>query len=99
MAKSDPKDLKEKARRAALRALKRARRIAETAGVPLSEWEGKFLGSVEDRVKTYGRAFGDPEKGDRREALSTRQGVKLKEIVAKAKGKPKGLKRTPFRRK
>ncbi len=51
------------AQRAALNALKRARRAAEKAGVSLSEWEGDFLNSVGDRVKTYGRAFGDPEKG------------------------------------
>ncbi len=56
------------------------------AGVELSPWEGEFLGSVEDRVKTYGRAFGDPEKGAAGEALSMLQTVKLKEISAKAKG-------------
>ena len=39
------------AQRAALNALKRARRSAEKAGVSLSEWEGEFLGSVEERVK------------------------------------------------
>ncbi len=55
----------------------------------LSDWEGEFLGSVEERVKTYGRAFGDPEKGGRGQALSILQVVKLKEIVVKAKGKDK----------
>ena len=49
----------------------------------LSEWEGEFLGSVEDRVKTYGRAFADPEKGGQGQALSIRQTRKLKEIAAK----------------
>jgi len=78
---------REKAKRAALSALKRARRAAEAAGVPLSEWEGEFLGSVEERVDKFGRAFGDPEKGAAGAALSTLQGVKLKEIVAKARGK------------
>jgi hypothetical protein len=87
------------AKRAALNALKRARRAAEKAGVALSEWEGEFLGSVAERVKTYGRAFGDPEKGARGEALSAMQTVKLKEITAKAKGEKKGLQRKPFRRK
>ena len=77
---------REAARRAALNALKRARRSAEKAGVSLSEWEGEFLGSVEDRVKTYGRAFGDPEKGVPGQALSAMQGRKLKEIIAKARG-------------
>ncbi len=55
----------------------------------LSDWEGEFLGSVEQRVKTYGRAFGDPEKGGPGQALSMLQVVKLKEIVGKAKGKDK----------
>lgn len=75
------------AQRAALRALAKARRTAEKAGAELSEWEGEFLGSVEDRVKTYGRAFGDPEKGAAGQALSIRQTRKLKEIAAK---KPRG---------
>jgi len=92
-------DRKAQAKRSALNALKRAQRMAERAGVKLSDWEGEFLGSVADRVKTYGRAFGDPEKGAAGEALSALQHVKLKEIVAKAKGEPKALKRKPFRRK
>ena len=74
------------AQRSALNALKRARRSAERAGVSLSEWEGEFLGSVEERVKTYGRAFGDPEKGAPGQTLSAMQGRKLKEITAKANG-------------
>ena len=88
-------DRRAQAKRAALNALKRAKRAAEQAGVKLSEWEGEFLGSVSERVSTYGRAFGDPAKGAPGAALSGRQGVKLKEIVAKAKGKP----RTPLRRR
>ena len=74
------------AQRAALNALKRARRSAEKAGVSLSEWEGEFLESVSDRVKTHGRAFADPEKGAPGQALSAMQGRKLKEIAAKARG-------------
>ena len=85
--KRTPPDPKEQAKRQALNALRKARRIAVRAGVELSEWEGEFLGSVEERVKTYGRAFGDPEKGGRGQALSMLQVVKLKEIVVKAKGK------------
>jgi len=91
-------DLKAQAKKAALNALKRARRTADRAGIKLSEWEGEFLGSVEQRVTTYGRAFGDPEKGAPGAPLSVRQGVKLKEITNKAKGKPT-LKRTGFKRK
>ncbi len=80
-------DARAQARRQALSALRRARRQAEKAGVELSDWEGEFLGSVEDRVKTFGRAFGDPDKGAPGEALSLRQRLKLKEIAGKAKGK------------
>ena len=69
-----------------MNALKRARRSAEQAGVSLSEWEGEFLDSVSERVKTHGRAFGDPEKGAPGQALSSMQGRKLKEIAAKARG-------------
>ncbi len=97
--KRQPPDRKAQAKRAALNALKRARRQADKAGVKLSDWEGEFLGSVEDRVKTYGRAFGDPEKGAPGEALSALQTVKLKEIAAKAKGEKKPPARKPFRRK
>ena len=83
--KRKAQDPRAQARRAALNALKRAQRAAERAGVKLSDWEGEFLGSVSQRVATYGRAFADPEKGAPGRALSARQGVKLKEIAAKAK--------------
>ena len=85
-----PPDPKAAAKRAALNALRRARRTAQRAGVELSDWEGEFLGSVEARLNQYGRAFGDPEKGAPGASLSMLQGVKLKEIWAKAQGKPKG---------
>jgi hypothetical protein len=94
-----PPDRKAAARRAALNALKRARRMAERAGVTLSDWEGEFIDSVSGRLKTYGRAFGDPEKGAPGEALSALQAVKLKEIAAKAKGEKQPLARKPFRRR
>ena len=77
---------REAAKRAALNALKRARRSAEKAGVSLSEWEGEFIDSVSERVKSHGRAFADPEKGAPGQALSAMQGRKLKEITAKANG-------------
>jgi hypothetical protein len=77
-----------------LNALRRARRAADRAGIDLSAWEGEFLGSVAARVETYGRAFGDPEKGSAGAALSMLQTVKLKEIAAKARGEPRsGFKR------
>jgi hypothetical protein len=86
----DPREAaKAAARRAALRALRRAKLLAARTGVELSDWEGEFLGSVEERVKTYGRAFGDPEKGAAGQALSALQARKLKEITAKAKGEAK----------
>lgn len=92
-------DLKAQAKRSALNALKRARRTADKAGIELSDWEGEFLGSVEDRLKTYGRAFGDPEKGAAGQALSMLQAVKLKEITAKAQNKGKGGEKKPMKRK
>ena len=85
MKRSIP-DRKAQAKRAALNALRRARRMAERAGVKLSDWEGEFIESVSERVKTHGRAFGDPELGAPGQALSSMQGRKLKEIAAKAKG-------------
>lgn len=96
-APADPRAAaREAVKRQALNALKRARRQADKAGVELSDWEGEFLGSVTDRVNTYGRAFGDPEKGGPGQALSGLQARKLKEITAKAKGEaPK----RPFTRK
>ena len=85
-------------KRAALRALERARRAAAATGADLSAWEGEFLGSVEDRVRTYGRAFADPAKGQPGETLSALQQVKLKEITRKAKG-PDSAPRKPLRSK
>ena len=89
MKRNSPPNAKEAAKRAALNALRRARRAADKAGVELSDWEGEFLESVSQRVKTYGRAFGDPDKGAPGTPLSVMQGVKLKEISAKAAGKTK----------
>ena len=88
--RAKPPDPKQQAKRAALNALKRARRAAEKSGVELSEWEGEFLTSVAERVETYGRAFADPEKGARGQALSGAQAIKLKEIAAKAQGAGEG---------
>lgn len=68
-----------------LKLLERARREAEDNGIDLSEWEGEFLESLSQRVRTYGRAFADPDKGAINGTLSVRQGVKLQEIRKKAK--------------
>ena len=87
---------KARAKRTALKALRKTRKAADTANVKLSDWEGEFLGSVEVRVEKYGRAFRDPEKGGPGTALSMLQALKLKEIAGKAKGKKSGLRRKSF---
>ena len=93
MGFTPPRDRHLRARRAALRALKRARKAAEASGVKLSDWEGEFLGSVETRVEKYGRAFRDFQKGPAGASLSVLQAVKLREISAKAHGRKRaGLK-------
>ncbi|MBW8734122.1 MAG: hypothetical protein JF571_07435 [Asticcacaulis sp.] len=77
--------------RTTLRLLEKARREAAERGIDLSEWESEFLDSVSERIKTYGRAFADPDKGASGGTLSLRQGVKLKEIRKKARSaKPAG---------
>jgi hypothetical protein len=95
--KSKTPDRYAAAKRAALNALRRAGRAAERGGVKLSDWEGEFLGSVSERVKTYGRAFADPEKGAPGQPLSVMQTIKLKEIVKKAKGEVPEAKRKGFK--
>ena len=85
-----------RAKRSALKALRRARKAAEIASAKLSDWEGEFLGSVETRVERYGRAFRDPEKGGPGAALSMLQSQKLKEIAGKANGRKSGLSPKPF---
>jgi len=92
---------RERVKKAAINALRKAERIAARTGVKLSEWEGEFLGSVADRIKTYGRAFGDADKGDLGAPLSVMQGRKLKEITAKAKGekKPPRPRKPPARKR
>lgn len=79
-------DQKRALQKSTLRALERAKKAAAEAGVDLSEWENDFIDSVSERVKTYGRAFADPDKGAMNGTLSLRQGIKLKEIRKKAKG-------------
>ncbi|WP_349321950.1 hypothetical protein [Asticcacaulis sp. MM231] len=72
---------------ATIRALEKARREAAEQGVDLSEWENEFIEGVSERVKTYGRAFADPDKGAINGTLSLRQGQKLKEIRKKVQAK------------
>jgi len=98
--RKSPKELRDAerkhAKRVALKALRKAKKMAETSGVKLSDWEGEFLGSVESRVERYGRAFRDPEKGGPGTALSMLQALKLKEIAGKAKGRKSSLQRKSF---
>ncbi|HEY1711036.1 MAG TPA: hypothetical protein VGG10_22415 [Rhizomicrobium sp.] len=86
---------REAAKRAALKALRRARSAADKSGVKLSDWEDEFLGSVEGRVEKFGRAFGDPEKGPPGTSLSLRQAIKIKEIAAKTKGEKRPWRKRP----
>lgn len=71
--------------KATLRSLGKARQDAATSGVELSPWETDFIEGVSERVKTYGRAFADPDKGAMNGTLSLRQGIKLKEIRKKTR--------------
>ncbi len=91
---ADQRKAQQKAlQKATLRALEKAQKEAAERGVDLSEWETDFLDSVSERVKTYGRAFADPDKGAAGTTLSVRQGSKLKEIrkkAATARPKPDG---------
>ena len=63
-----------------------------TGEVEYSAWENEFLGEVDQRLEKYGSAFHNLAKGRAEDALSVLQTIKLKEIAAKARGKPrKGL--------
>ena len=80
----------EKKTRRALRRLETARKAAAASDADkpdLSDWEGEFLGSLEERLEKFGSAFNDPDKGNTEDALSSRQALKLREIENKAKGK------------
>lgn len=77
------------AKRKALRAIRKVTLEAKREGVSLSEWEGDFLGSLAERVATFGRAFADLEKGGPGTALSVLQARKLREIAEKA-GRARG---------
>ncbi len=82
------RDVDERKTRAALRKLRAAKARADAGtGPSLSTWEEEFLQSLEERLTTYGSAFNDPEKGDRSEALSALQSLKVREIDRKTRGK------------
>ena len=86
---------RKKPQKATLRALEKAKREAVEKGVDLSEWENDFIDGVSERVKTYGRAFADPDKRAMSGTLSLRQGIKLKEIRKKAASGKSGTRSKP----
>jgi hypothetical protein len=92
-----PREVDPKAARKAMRRLKRL--SAAEPPEAFSGWEKEFLEEVEGRIEKYGSAFANLSKGRPEEALSTLQAQKLRELEAKAKGKPrKGLQtRKPLR--
>lgn len=47
---------------------------------PVTQWENEFLTSVHQRIKRYGAAFLDPQKGDKRNPLSYLQSGKVNQI-------------------
>jgi len=81
--------VEERKTKRALNRLQRARAEAEARGETFTDWESEFVESVETRLKTFGSAFVDPEKGNLSEPLSGRQRRKLNEIDKKARGKDK----------
>ncbi|AZU05194.1 hypothetical protein X907_2683 [Glycocaulis alkaliphilus] len=106
------REIDDRKKKKALRRLDRVRRAlaeaeadgdteaAQEARALLTEWEDEFLGSVEERLNTFGSAFTDPEKGSLDEPLSQLQAAKLKELEAKAKGKEtRPWKRSSFKPK
>ncbi|WP_429911718.1 hypothetical protein [Glycocaulis sp.] len=106
------REIDDRKKKKALRRLDRVRRAlaeaeadgdaeaAREARALLTEWEDEFLGSVEERLNTFGSAFTDPEKGSLDEPLSQLQAAKLKELEAKAKGKEtRPWKRSSFKPK
>ena len=84
-----PREVDDKKTKRVLRKIARAKAKAAEGGedVKLSDWEAEFVESVEGRLETFGSAFNDPEKGALSDPLSARQGVKLREIDKKARGK------------
>jgi hypothetical protein len=67
----------------AIAELKRAAEKASATEEGLSDWEAEFLTSLDTRLKTYGSAFADPDKGQLSAPLSLRQGLKVRQISKK----------------
>lgn len=78
--------------RKAQRLIQKLRDAQENAAEPYSGWEDEFLTEVSQRIDKFGSAFRDLGKGAPEDAVSRLQQQKLREIAAKAAGKPrKGL--------
>jgi hypothetical protein len=94
--KIDPKRTR-KAQRIVRRLIERGKDVPEDADAQnpdYSHWEQEFLSEVDARLDRYGSAFYSRSKGRAEEPLSRLQAQKLKEIAAKAKGKPRKTLRT-----
>lgn len=84
------RDVDPKRTRKALRLVRKLAQSQKAEGAEgYSGWEKTFLDEVEGRLEAYGSAFRDLSKGAPDEALSRLQTLKLKEIAAKAAGKPR----------
>lgn len=81
----------------AIAALKRAAEKAAATPEGLSDWEAAFLTSLDERLKTYGFAFNDPDKGQLSAPLSMRQGLKVRQIAKKGVEKAETTSKKPGR--
>ncbi|WP_240008522.1 hypothetical protein [Pseudaquidulcibacter saccharophilus] len=66
--------------------INRVKKQSASNNIELTEWEGEFLSSIDERLEKYGKAFNDPDLGAMNAPLSLRQGLKLKQIRKKSLG-------------
>jgi DNA replication initiation complex subunit (GINS family) len=82
-----------KAQRAKDKRANKANAVEEAASKePLTEWESEFLGSLKQRLQTFGSAFKDPNLGAEEEALSIMQNAKLYEVSRSVRRKVRNAK-------
>ena len=74
--------------RNAQRKLKKARTELEDLG-EITDWEDKFIASVDERLEKYDSAFADPSLGGFAQALSNKQQQVLAQMRRKIKDKSK----------
>ena len=84
------KNQKARIRRArnAQRKLKKAKTELEALG-EITDWEGEFIASVDERLEKFDSAFADPSLGGFGEALSNKQKQVLAQMRRKIKDKSK----------